>query len=230
MPGASAVEADVLIKRSTTLTTVKGRQSMPQKPDEDIDLALIQELMFTARGLQLTRFSQAETLAGKTPDFRVSQAGKLVAFCEAKSPRDDWLDDQLDTAEPLELVGGLRNDPIFNRIARHVKKAAAQFDAVNEARTLPNILVFVNHDRASNYNDLRETLTGMFHAAGGERFPTMTHISEGRLRMTKYRIDLYAWIDAQTHRVQGYVFCEASPDYRKALCNLLALDASKIKY
>ena len=203
---------------------------MARKPDEDSDLALIDELIFTPKGLQLERFSQAETLAGKTPDFRVFQAGQLVAFCEAKSPRDDWLDDQLDTARPLELVGGLRNDPTFNRIARHVEKAASQFDAVNAVRVLPNILVFVNHDKASSYNDLRETLTGMFHAAGGERFETMTHISEGRLGAIKHRIDLYAWIDARTRRVQGYVFSEASPEHIKTLCDLFDLDESKIKH
>jgi hypothetical protein len=74
---------------------------MTRRPDEDSDLVLINELVFAPRGLKLARFSQAETLAGKAPDFRVLQAEKLVAFCEAKSPRDDWLDDQLDKARPL---------------------------------------------------------------------------------------------------------------------------------
>ena len=147
---------------------------MARKPDEDPDLTLVDELIFAPTGLKLERFSRAETLTGKTPDFKVFQAGQLVAYCEAKSPRDDWLDDQLEEARPLEVVGGLRHDPTFNRIARHVEKAANQFDAVNPARTLPNILVFVNHDKASSYNDLREVLTGMFHAEGGERFETMT--------------------------------------------------------
>ncbi len=203
---------------------------MARKPDEDNDLALIEELIFIPKSLQLERFSQVEMQAGKTPDYRVFQAGRLVAFCEAKSPRDDWLDDQLDAARPLELAGGLRNDPTFNRIARHVEKAASQFDAVNPARRLPNILVFVNHDRASSYNDLRETLTGMFYAEGGERFETMTHISEERLGTIKHRIDLYIWIDSRTRRVQGYVFNEASPEHVKAVCDLLGLDASKIKH
>jgi hypothetical protein len=203
---------------------------MARRPDEDIDVQLIEELLFTPRGLQLQRFTQTETLAGKTPDFRVFQLGNLVAFCEAKSPRDDWLDDQLDVAAPMQLVGGLRNDPTFNRIARHVEKAASQFDAVNPGRMLPNILVFVNHDKASSYSDLRETLTGMFHAEGGERFPTMTHISEGRLGEIKRRIDLYTWIDARTKRIQGHVFGEGLPEHVKAICYLLGLDASKIKH
>lgn len=203
---------------------------MARKPDEDPDLTLVDELIFSPTGLKLERFSRAETLTGKTPDFRVFQSGQLVAYCEAKSPRDDWLDDQLEEARPLEVVGGLRHDPTFNRIARHVEKAANQFDAVNPARTLPNILVFVNHDKASSYNDLREVLTGMFHAEGGERFETMTNISEGRLGTIKRRIDLYAWIDVRTRRIQGYVFSEASPEHVEAVCELLNLDASKIQH
>lgn len=110
--------------------------------------------------------------------------------------------------------------PRFSRIARHVENV----------RALPNILVFVNHDTASSYNDLPETLKGMLHAAGGERFETMTHISEGGLGAIKHRIDLYAWIDARTRRVQGYVFSEASPERVKTVCDLLGLDASKIKH
>jgi len=92
-----------------------------RKPDEDPDLKLIEELIFAPRGLELQRFSHQET--GRTPDFRVLRAGELAAYCEVKSPRDDWLDNQLDVAPPLQLVGGLRPDPTFNRIARHVEKA-----------------------------------------------------------------------------------------------------------
>src|SRR5262249_31410695 len=53
----------------------------------------------------------------------------LKAFCEVKSPRDDWLDDQIEAASPGQIAGGARSDPTFNRIARHVDKAASQFDA-----------------------------------------------------------------------------------------------------
>jgi hypothetical protein len=199
------------------------------KPNEDPDLRLVEELLFAPRNLVLQRFSRAETLTGRTPDFRVFRADELAAFCEVKSPRDDWLHDQLDDAPPLQLVGGLRPDPTFNRIARHIEKAATQFESVNAARVVPNILVFVNHDRASSFNDLRETLTGMFHSAGGERFETMSHISEGRLGEVKRGIDLYVWIDAQTRRIQGYFFNESVPERVSKVCELLGLDESKIK-
>jgi len=200
-------------------------------PDEEADLLLVEKLIFSPHGLETERFSHAETVAGRTPDFRVLQSDQLVAYCEVKSPRDDWLDEQLDGAPAGQIVGGPRNDPTFNRIARHIEKAATQFDAVNPMRRVPNILAFVNHDKASNFPDLQETLTGHFHAEGGERFETMTHISEGRLGIPKHRIDLYAWIDAEKQRVQGYFFNQrTTPDFAPTLCTLFGLDLSKIKY
>jgi hypothetical protein len=39
----------------------------------------------------------------------VFRAGKLVACCEVKSPRDDWLDDKLAQTQPFEIVGGAQH-------------------------------------------------------------------------------------------------------------------------
>ncbi len=205
---------------------------MVRGPEEQSDLKSVEELVFAPRGLELQRFSHAETVAGRTPDFRVFQAGQLAAFCEIKSPRDDWLDSQLDAAAPSQVafVGGCRDDPTFNRIARLIEKAVTQFDAVNRARVIPNILVFVNHDHASNFGDLRETVTGKFHAESGKRFVTMAHISEGRIAQSKWRIDLYVWLDDSTKRMQGYLFnLAAVPDHAGRVCGLLGLDRSKIR-
>jgi hypothetical protein len=204
---------------------------MKRGPDETPDLRLVEQLIFAPPGLELHRFTHAETVARRTPDFRVFCSGNLVAFCEVKSPRDDWLDNQLDAAPEGQIVGGLRDDPTFNRIARHVEKAATQFDAVNKSRQIPNVLIFVNHDPASHFGDLRETVTGMFHAEGGERFVTMANISEGRIAAAKQRIDLYVWIDVRKTRVQGYLFNQtAIPNHVKTLGDLFGLDISKIKY
>ena|SRR5579871_1314570 len=203
---------------------------MARGPNEDPDLQLVEELIFAPRRLVLHRFSQIETLRGRTPDFRVIQQDRLAAFCEVKSPRDDWLDDQLDVTPPGVIVGGGRSDPTFNRIARHVEKAATQFDAVNLGRSVPNILVFANYADASHYGDLIETVTGIFHAESGERYVTMTHISEGRLATAKQKIDLYVWIDGKARRIQGYLFNEAFPDNVATLCELLGLDPTKIRH
>lgn len=203
---------------------------MIRGPDETADIALAEELLFAPRALALERFDRSEVLAGRTPDFRVLQQGELVAYCEVKSPRDDWLDEQLDAAPAGQIVGGARNDPTFNRIARHVEKAATQFHAVNPDRSVPNILVFVNHADGSNYADLHETLTGVFLADDGTRHLTMMHIAERRIGEAKQKIDIYIWVDAQSRRVQGYVFNEADLARVQTICELLGLDREKIKH
>jgi hypothetical protein len=198
-------------------------------PYEDLDLKLVEELIFAGTGLTLERFERAETLAGRTPDFRVRRGCALVAYCEVKSPRDDWLHEQLDKAAAFEIVGGARSDPTFNRIARHVAKAATQFDAVNADRAIPNILIFVNHADASGFADLRETLTGTFFAASGEQYKTLIHIAEGRIGEARSKIDLYGWIDAKTRRVQAYLFNDANPKHVVTVCALLGIDRNAIQ-
>jgi hypothetical protein len=201
---------------------------VPNRADEEPDLELAEHLVFRDSGLILQRFSRAETLAGRTPDFRVLRDNELVAFCEVKSPRDDWLEEQIDEVPAGEIAGGLRDDPTFNRIARHIEKAATQFDAVNAKRVLPNVLVVVNHAAATSFADLRETVTGMFHAADGKRYPTVTHISEGRIADARFKVDLYVWIDGKSRCVQGRLFNDRSPNHVQTLRVLLGLDAAAI--
>ncbi len=196
-------------------------------PDEPADLAIVEEI-FQSWGLTPQRFTKAKIRAGRTPDYRVLRGNDLVAYCEVKSPRDDWLDEQLEEAAPGEIVGGLRNDPVFNRLSRMIEKAASQFDAVNASRDVPNILFLVNHDDVSNYGDLRETLTGMFFTDDGERHPTLKHVSEGKIREAKFRIDAYAWFDRKTHRIQGWVFSESIPEHVDTICSMFGIDKAKI--
>ena len=80
-------------------------------------------------------------------------------------------------------------------------KAAIQFDAVSADRSALSLLLFVNHDTRWQFADLRETLTGMFRAANGERFQTMPHISDRWIGETMLRIDLFACISARDLRV-----------------------------
>jgi len=203
---------------------------MTREPDETDDLSVVEHLLFKEPGIVLERFNRHETLAGRTPDFKIMRDGKLFAFCEVKSPRDDWLEEQIDSAPYGQLVGGARPDPTFNRIARHIGKAASQFHAVNADHALPNILVFVNHADASHRNDLVETLTGTFETESGERIPTVRHISEGRLGKVREQIDLYIWIDRKTSSVSLYLFNDLmTPSVIVELCDLFGLDASDIQ-
>ena len=90
-------------------------------PTEQEDLRLVSNWL-ADNGLRAIRFQSVETELGKTPDFRVYVGDQHVAYCEVKSPRDEWLDDLLAKATPLQIVGGVRDDPTFNRLSGHIAK------------------------------------------------------------------------------------------------------------
>ena len=139
---------------------------------------------------------------GKTPDYRVYKGGDLFGYCEVKNAqKDTWLDDKLDKAVPYEIVGGLRKDPVFNRLSTHIHKARKQFDAVNADENLPNILSFYNEDKQSGFLDLMAVTTGYFFAEGGAVFPIYKNVSEGRVKKDIEKIHLFIWLDAhEPHR------------------------------
>ncbi len=191
---------------------------MSRYQTEDDDVKLAEKLVFTPNNLNLKKIPRG---AGSTADLQVLQNGLLVAFCELKSPRDEWLDRSLDLANPLQIVGGMREDPIFNKIRKHANKASKQFEAVNPTRTVPNILIFVNHDNASDFGDLIETFTGLFHAADGSRHATMLDMASS-LKRAKSQIDLCVWIDGNTGKDQCYFFnWDATPNYLNLLSSML---------
>lgn len=154
------------------------------------------EAYLRTHGLRPDRFSKVEMRQGKTPDFRVRKGKEIVLLCEAKHvQRDEWLDKQLEKAGPMELVGGLRPDPIYNRLSNHIHEAAQQFNAVNPNHAYPNVLVFANSDRQCGAEDLRGVITGNFYARGGAVEPIYTQYSNGRIREEKFVIDAYIWWD-----------------------------------
>lgn len=147
--------------------------------------------------LRAERFSKEEMCVSKTPDFRVLRQSELVAYCETKHIQyDDWLDEQLKEVLPLQIVGGLRPDPVFNRLTAHIHKAAQQLTAVNQNHDYPNVLVFVNSDiHCTFHGDLIGVLTGNFYAKDGEVEPIFELYSNGRIREEKLTVDLYVWWD-----------------------------------
>ena len=201
---------------------------MPEIYNEELDLDLVSARL-ADRGLSAERFSQAETQAGKTPDFRVRREGMLVAYCEVKSPNDPWLDDLLEEAPAMTLMGGARPDPTFNRLSRLLMKADAQFAAINPTRAELNILAYVNHDNKSNRNDLYEILTGYFRAADGTRHPTMLYIAEGRIGEAKRRIDAFLWFEGKTGRITGAIINQGDSQRLQRTCTLLRIDPDKIR-
>jgi hypothetical protein len=194
---------------------------MADRTTEDKDLALVEELVSGPAGFILDRIEA--TPQQPRPDFRMVSWRGLVGYCEVKSPRDDLLDELLERAPSGEVVGYARADPRFNRIARHILNAVRQFDSVNPDHSLPNVLVLVNHDAGSNFNDLYETVTGYARAASGERYPFHTRIAEQRLGDKRGQIDLFLWIDDHRKRrgIAGFLWSEASKEHLAALRTLL---------
>ena len=183
-------------------------------------------MVFKPNGMTLVKVPRG---ARPSPDFQVILNKKRVAYCEMKSPRDDWLETQIAAASPRTIVGGLRDDPIFNRLRRHAIKAAKQFNAANPTRAVPNILIFVNHDHAAGFGDLRETFTGIFHAMDGRCHNTMPHIASS-LDQAKEQIDLCVWINGKVRCIEGYLFNQAAiPDHLDTLCALFGKNPLHIK-
>jgi hypothetical protein len=149
------------------------------------------------RGFRVERFGKAETRVGKTPDFHVYQGDAFRFYCEVKGVDPDrWLDRLLDNAPPGQIVGGGRQDPVFNRLTGDIHQAVKQFDAVNPDLHHANVLIFVNNPGSNcGYGDLLSALTGQFFADSGERFPIYTVYSEGRIKHEKLRVHLYIWLE-----------------------------------
>ena len=148
------------------------------------------------RGLSCSRFSKIEMQKSKTPDFRVDKNGEFVFFCEVKtSKKDTFLDEQLHEVCGGCIAGGLRNDPIFNRLTADIYKAVKQFNAVNPKQKFPNVLAIVNHDKNCGFLDLLAVLTGNFYADDGSIHPIYAQFSKGQIKKKKDKIHLYIWID-----------------------------------
>jgi hypothetical protein len=176
-------------------------------------------------GLRAERFSKSETRQGKTPDFRVLKGTEFVLYCESKYVQhDEWLDKQLANAQPLEIVGGLRHDPIYNRLADRIHDAAKQFEAVNTGQ-FPNVLILTNSDAHCGFPDLLSVLTGNFYAEGGAVDPIFKQISEGRIREEKLTIDLYVWLNEwKGNQQKGTLYFNAGSKHYAALSSLLGSD------
>ena len=192
-------------------------------PDEERVKHYLEE-----RGFSVERFSKAEVRAGKTPDFCVFQNGTFLFYCEVKSsPEDRWLDEQLNNAASGELVGGARNDPIFNRLTSDIHEAVKQFDAVNKDQKHPNILALVNHDNMCGFNDLLGILTGNFYANDGTAHPIYRRFSHGRIKDEKRMVHLFVWLD--DHKPDRLLFTQADDAHHASLCTAFCVSQNEIK-
>ena len=183
------------------------------------------------KGFTVGSYSKNEMRDLKTPDFRLSRNGVDVALCEVKSfQKDAWLESQMKNAATGEVVGGLRNDPIFNRISNAIHTAMKQFQSVNSNHSLFNFLFVVNHDTSARYEDLLRVLTGYEDPLHGVYDLTCAQFSEGRIREEKKEIDLYIWTNSTKSgdlRPPSYYF--GNWESRTSVCNLLGIDPARVK-
>ena len=182
-------------------------------------------------GFEVTSFAKSEIRDVKTPDFRLSRNGVEVAFCEVKSfQKDTWLEDQLKNAGPAELLGGLRPDPIFNRISNAVHTAFKQFESVNSSHELLNFLFLVNHDTSARPEDLDRVLTGCENPRNGLFDRTCAQFSDGRIREEKYKVDLYVWLDLLNGQIRSREYRVLdNPKTQQRVCDLLNVDLAQVK-
>jgi len=182
-------------------------------------------------GFEVGSFAKNEMRDLRTPDFRLSRDGVKVALCEVKSfQRDEWLENQLKDAALGEPAGGLRPDPIFNRISNAVHTAFKQFESVNSDHRLLNFLFLVNHDTSAKPEDLDRVLTGYEDPLHGRLDPTCTQFSEGRIREDKKRIDLYVWMDfLKPDKIPPRRLFFGNWETRESVCRLLGIDPATVK-
>ena len=194
------------------LSSVRADRGLNQAEEAAADF-------FAARGLRVQRFSNGN---GKTRPFRIFRNTAFVMFCEAKHLQcQDGLDKRLDNAELGQLVGGIRADPIFNRLTDHVQEAVKQFNFVNPKHEHPNTLFLANSDRVSDVLDLIAVLDGMCRGERGLR-PIYTRYSEGRIREEKFTVDLIIWWNIWMNKEPQRVWHPSI--HHQRVCELLGWD------
>lgn len=179
-------------------------------------------------GLRSEPFSSSEKQKGKTPDFRVFRCDEFAFFCEVKGiSRDGWLDGQLEKVPKGQLAGGLRPDPIYNRLSSKIHEAVKQFDAVNPGADLPNVLVLVNHDDLCDWKDLISVTTGKVLTDDGRSLDIFRKYSEGRIRDERWRIHLYIWLD--DFKDDHKFFNMNATSHKEKLCEYFTVDPDTIQ-
>jgi len=183
------------------------------------------------QGFEWRRFEKKETRSSKTPDFKLYRQGHLLAFCEVKSfQHDAWLDRMLDQAAPGQLAGGVRPDPIYNRISNAVHTAVQQLEAANPQHEHLNFLVLVNRGKSAKREDLTSVLTGYWDPLHGVFQETDSAYSDGRIREEKRKIDLYIWMEpSHEGPLKAKLYFFGNDGNRERVCSLLKLDPQKVK-
>jgi len=179
------------------------------------------------RCLACSRFSKAEMLKSKTPDFKIFKDNDFSFYCEVKTSKEDnWLDKQIQKVRAGYITGGLRADPIFNRLTDDIHTSIKQFDAVNPNQQYPNVLAIVNHDSNCGFLDLLAVLTGNFYDDNGNAHLIYRKFSKGRIEGENERIHLYIWIDE--FKPDRLLFSQTEESHHLKLCQLFEVNPDDV--
>jgi len=187
------------------------------------------------RGYSLVaeKFSKKEKGQSKTPDFRVHKQNELVFYCEVKSIEQD-------NFEELVLKHGFYvrtgKNPIDDIISKKIHEAHKQFNTVNRGCNLPNVLVFVNHERTFEwkYGALQRVVAEVVPLSDGTYLQVGNRAIDGRIKTEKFDIHLYIWIDYFRHTEPGFLFSQSNKTHYCNLCKYFRkkpeeIDVSKRK-
>jgi hypothetical protein len=180
-------------------------------------------------GFTPERYDKNELRAGaKTPDFKVSRGGRFEFHCEVKSGRDPFDEKMWEIERPDGMYGGMRPDPIFNRLISHIHDASLQFKSVNADHAAFNVLAMVNYDEKASVLDLVSVTTGNFIAEGGARLPLDRWLAGGRVATDKQEIDAFLWFDPHKRATPLIGVNCTERDRHLQVCGLFKLDPEKV--
>ncbi len=177
--------------------------------------------------LKAEEFTKIEKRQSKTPDFRVFKTDELVFYCEVKSIDKDDFDDLVSKHGFYVRTG---KDPTDDIISSKIHKAHKQFNEANKNCELPNVLVFVNHERtfAWAYGGLQRVVAEVVPLSDGTYLHVGNRAIDGRIKTEKFNVHLYIWIDDFHQTNPGFLFVPFQSDYYRNLRDYFGKDPKQI--
>ena len=212
-----------MIKKVAHLVRVNYDPAPPQQPgkekvhDEAADAALLRELAFDPLAILPQPYSDADRNRGKTPDFKLMKDDLLSAYCEMKSPRDDYIFEKPADGGPAMR----KNVPFYRKLGRHVSDAVEQLAAVNPDRKVPNIVAFVSHCPDIERRDLIATISGLQVPDSNRKVFLLGGKLQGQVIEAARNVDLFLWVNAKDRTFQH--LSSNGAQHQQAALDLLGL-------
>jgi len=130
-------------------------------------------------GLKVEKVAEGAT---KTADFRVTASDQFDFHGEVKAIEGPGQD------KPMTW------DSICNRIGSDIRKAVAQFDAVNPSHSAPNVLIFLAEDMRIHWRLMKDFFEGKIEIEG-QTIADLTRHRFGRVRQALPVVDLFILLD-----------------------------------